>query len=487
MARDHLDELRELVRRRTGVDLKATRHRGSLEPFIGRRVRALGFTDRRSYIKLLESEASTGPELTRLIAVVTNPHTFFFRDHAQFAAASSIARRQRPSVVWSAGCSTGEEPYTVAMILASLGIDARVVASDINAEVLEIAREGAYGSWALRRCPESIRERFFVRDGDDGFRVSDEIRRMVTFKRHNLVEDAPLLPEGADSWDWLFCRNVLLYFDRPTTALVLGRFASVLRPQSWLFLSTAEHVRGLEPAFRMASVESSFAYQRLGEAPMVESGVPSPPPPPLRPSMTKRRMVKTPWPRELAFHHAARRRDSSVPPSIEDPMQRVAHAIAAGELEDARTELARHLEQRPDDAVAWTSQGNVSLRLHDFDGALSCYEKARSFDALSSEIYYLQGVVYRKLGDIQRAAHVLRQALFLDPTFWSASFLLAGLHARMGDERGRRRNLELTLELLERGVDDVRFSSLVEGMNDVRLDPVRTEALCRRYLEKPPL
>lgn len=555
------ESLVELIRRRVGIDLSQTRDVGSLERFVDARVKALGLQGAPEYVDLLEQQTALGPELTRVITAVTNPHTFFFRDETQFRAAAALLARLRgeagPFTVWSAGCATGEEPYTLAMICVEQGLDVHVLATDINRESLDIAREGRFKEWSLRRCPRPFVERYFTREAGDTFRVAEAIRARVAFERHNLVDDAfpspataassqlPRAADGTSRWDCIFCRNVLMYFHKPAAQRVIEGFARSLEPEGWLFLSTSEHLRGLLWAFQLEEVEGTFAF-RLGRAPRQPGpaaalrdsqanlaaarqrgtpswgvpavgateaalrdsqlrdsqlrdsqtnlaaarsrpGTPSRGAPAVNVQIESTRQGSSGREQTLQFRFEIVQREPARtgrpgPGRELDLYSQALAALGSGDLPGARALLQQWIGANPEHTAARITLGNLLLRAHDLDGALAVYEKARERDPLLPEIHYLQGVVYRKLGDLTRAIQSFRHALFLDPRFWSAAFMLAGAQGRAGNVELQQRDLRRTLELLEGGEAAAVFSSYVEGMKDVCISPDEALRHCRREL-----
>lgn len=483
-----------LIRRRVGIDLQEARTVGSLRRFVDARVSALELRSTSNYLELLQHQKAGGDELARVIKAITNPHTFFFRDETQFRAVRTLISDQgqdsaEPVMLWSAGCATGEEAYTLAMICADLEQDVRIVATDVNKDSLEIAQRALYKAWSLRRCPPSCIKRYFIRDDDETYRVSESIRAMVTFRLHNLVDD-PVRPLfGPKHWALILCRNVLLYFHRPIARVVLEGFTRVLRPGGWLFLSSAEHLHGLLNNFELVEVGGTFGYHLL--------------PPSNTPSQggqwtTSPRHELTPAPAVRAgasFPLSDKSRQEEVPAALDgkgnggdtivDLYERALNVLNKGDRSAAMSLLKRYVDGAPDHVLAWISLGNLHLKAHEFDEALSAYENARGRAPLLPEIHYLQGVVYRKLGNLTRSIHAFRQALFLNPRFWCAAFMLAGVYGRAGRMRQRRRSLQHTLSLLESERHDQFFESYVDGMQDACIPPDETMRLCKRYLKEP--
>lgn len=473
-----------LIRRRVGIDLQEARTVGSLRRFVNARVAVLELENTSDYLDLLAHQRAGDDELARVIKAVTNPHTFFFRDEAQFRAAKALLleysrESTEPLMLWSAGCATGEEAFTLAMICADLDRDVRIVATDVNQDSLEIAQRGRFKAWSLRRCPSAFIDRFFIRDDEETYRVSENIRAMVTFRQHNLV-DEPVRPLfGTRYWTLIFCRNVLLYFHRPIAREVLDRFTRVLRPEGWLFLSTAEYPHGLLDRFQLVEMGGSFAYhlQPASSALGNESQwtalprrevTPRPPPAcadiPLPPKDTTREIEEN---------------------ASDDLYQQALSALRIGDRPAAVSLLERQVADDPSHVLSWISFGNLHLKAHEFDDALSAYENAKGRAPLLPEIHYLQGVVYRKLGDLTRSIHAFRHALFLNPQFWCAAFMLAGVYGRSGRGKQRRRSLHHALSLLESDGNQQFFESYVEGMQDACIPPEEATRLCRRYLREP--
>jgi chemotaxis protein methyltransferase CheR len=262
MTEEEFAVFRDLVRRETGIALGAHK-RTLLEARLTKRLRALHLSSFGAYHELLRRRDPTGDERRRFVNAVTTNETAFFREPAHFAhlsstwlparqAATEAPRRLR---VWSAACSTGEEPYSLAMtLLAGLGDardwDVRILASDIDTDVLERAAGAIYPAEVLERVPEAMRRRFFLRGvgARVGFvRVRRDVRELVTFRHLNLLDESwPIRTR----FDLVFCRNLLMYFDRPTQARLVPRLERMLAPQGLLVLGHAENLLGLATDMR---------------------------------------------------------------------------------------------------------------------------------------------------------------------------------------------------------------------------------------------
>lgn len=218
---------------------------------LSRRLTARGLNDFDEYCALLDSPEGQS-EMQMMVNALTTNKTEFFRENHHF---SHFARTAIPAVIgagavqrkrlriWSAGCSSGQEPYSIAMTLARAvpdlaSYDARILATDIDTEVLAKAERGIYSSQDLAAVPDDLRHTFFQpADGQPGhFRAMAELRALTAFLPLNLIGDWPM----KGRFDVIFCRNVVIYFDKPTQARLFDRFADILMPGGFLYIGHSE-------------------------------------------------------------------------------------------------------------------------------------------------------------------------------------------------------------------------------------------------------
>jgi chemotaxis protein methyltransferase CheR len=256
-SRDY-SRLRELVYEEAGIAL-GTERKTMLEVRIKRRLKQLSIPSYAEYCDYLFSQHGLKAELVHLIDVVTTNKTDFFREPRHFEFLTSRALPElsaatigsRPVLVWSAGCSTGEEPYTLAMVLSEYalthpGFSFRILASDVSTTVLEKAALGIYSNEVVRPVPAALKVKYFMRSRDPNsgrVRVVPELRRLVQFRRLNFMDSDYGIAEKADA---VFCRNVIIYFDRPTQQRILSKLARQLRPDGYLFVGHAETLHELD-------------------------------------------------------------------------------------------------------------------------------------------------------------------------------------------------------------------------------------------------
>lgn len=238
-----------LLARKVGIHLGPTK-RALVCGRLAARLRELGLTGYGQYLDLVESQGNNGAELQCLIDRLTTNETYFFRESRHFDLMRAELRagrwKQRPLRVWSAACSSGEEPYTLAMVLADeLGPSGwEVLGSDISAQVLGQAESGVYRNQRLKGiAPELVRRYCLkgVRSREGWFAVGPELRRNVHFRRINLNEALPEVGE----FELIFIRNVMIYFDDQVKRQVVKRLTARLRRGGYLFIGHSETLNGL--------------------------------------------------------------------------------------------------------------------------------------------------------------------------------------------------------------------------------------------------
>ncbi|HTP50363.1 MAG TPA: CheR family methyltransferase [Anaeromyxobacteraceae bacterium] len=223
---------------------------------VAKRIRALSLDSAESYIDYLEAD-KTGEELTRFLDLISTHFTSFFRENDHFDLLELEARRWveegRTRVrVWSAACSTGEEPYSMAMTLLDVqslaSVDWRILATDIAAATLDEARAGRYPSGRTETIPPSKRKRFLAHSGPSHHEVVPGVKEKVSFQRLNLA--APPYPMRGPL-DAVFCRNVLIYFDQPTRERLVHEVERLVAPGGLLCIGHTETLNGMRTRFKM--------------------------------------------------------------------------------------------------------------------------------------------------------------------------------------------------------------------------------------------
>ncbi len=238
---------------------------------LAKRLRSLGLESFRDYCALV-ADAQGADERQRMIAALTTNVTRFFRephhfDHLRTQVLPPLlqaARAGAPVRIWSAGCSSGEEPYSIALSILSLAPEAadwdvRILGTDIDTDVLARGRAGTYGASSMLQIPGELRSRWFAKDGES-WTVTAPLRRLVVFNELNLMGEWPMKRR----FDAIFCRNVVIYFEEATQARVFSRFLPLMNPAARLYIGHSERIGG--PA--AASLESDgVTIYRLKDAP----------------------------------------------------------------------------------------------------------------------------------------------------------------------------------------------------------------------------
>jgi len=356
--------------------------------------------------------------VTALVEAAVVSETYFFRHPEQLELIRehllAPAPRDRPLAVWSAGCATGEEPYSLAMALLDAGRAAcgdRILATDVSGRALQVARAARYGSWSLRRLDPAARRRWFEGRGAK-LEVRSEVRERVEFLRHNLVREPP----PGEGFDLVVCRNVLIYFDPPTAAEVAARLLGAVRPGGFLVLGPVELPFADGIGAERIEGGGATVLQRPGGAPR----------PRARPA--QRAAVRAP-------RRAARpATPAPLPPPPPAPPQ-------------ALPERPVLVAPRPIDRVREAAhRGDVA--------AAERLARDAAMLELCPECWLFLATAAESRGDVPGALDAVRKALYLDPDLAMAHAALVPLYGRLGldDEAARaRRNALRALEGLADG------------------------------------
>jgi len=265
--------LRDFIHERFGLYFDESQ-RASLRARLAPRLALLGLVSFEDYYRHLRFAPDRAEEVLRMVSHLTNNETYFFREQPQLAVFSGLvldaikARNARTGEkrlhVLSAGCSTGEEPLTLGMILFDSGRffwgwDVRVTGLDVDGTALETARRGLYHQNSLRAVPTPVLERHFLRDGA-GVRVKEASRRSVSFRAGNILDPASYA--GLTPLDAVFCRNVLIYFSDAAVQRAVSLFQDVLAPGGYLFLGHAESLGRVSSAFVAIRFQGAIVYQK---------------------------------------------------------------------------------------------------------------------------------------------------------------------------------------------------------------------------------
>lgn len=267
---DVFRQLREQIYRRTGMYF-ADSSKYLMQKRLSPRARELNFESFQKYFYFLQYDARAEAEYDQIFDLITTNETYFFREPAQLAAFTEeivpeiLSRKPVKKIrIWSAGCSSGEEPYTIAMLLAEAGMfreaTFEIFASDLNQQVLAKARKGQYRENAFRATDPALREKYFAREADGSWRLSDEIRNRVSFGRLNIHDESRVALLG--HLDVVFCRNVIIYFDDKSKKTVINNFYQRLNDGGYLLLGHSESLISLSTQFKLRHLKHDMVYQK---------------------------------------------------------------------------------------------------------------------------------------------------------------------------------------------------------------------------------
>lgn len=435
-----------------------------------RRLRATGSADLAAYHALLADPAAGEAEWALLEAEITIGETFFFRYSEQFTALRETIlpdliasrRSERRLRIWSAGCSTGAEPYSLAILVRELLGEAlhdwrvTITGTDISAEAIATARAAEYGRWALRTLPPEERLRYFThlppmpglrREG--GFALRPEFREMVRFAQGNLLK--AMEPPGPDeAYDLILCRNVLIYFDTSTVYRVVRGLGRRLRPGGWLLLGHAEPNPTFSAFLDPVSLPGTVAYRPGGTEPAEaamdsirtdDRGPAGPSPPEARGRAAK---AQSPSPAE-----------GSAPPGLHgdpqgsrrlpEPSSRAADAASRdGGKGSDRPDGPPPPQSSPEDPVA---QVRALADAGETGAAWRALREALEHEPMNPRLRFYEGLVATSLGREIEAERAFRAALYLDRGFVMAHYHLGSLLLGQGRRAEAARALDNALAL----------------------------------------
>lgn len=447
-----LTRLQEFVTQQLGLHFPPNRwpdlRRGLAAAF-----EELGFADLTAGAECLLSAPPTTAQLDVLATHLTIGETYFFREKATFKALAAEVlpqlidvrrKRQRRLRIWSAACCTGEEAYSIAILLRQVLPDladwfVTIMATDINARFLQKAAAGVYGEWSFRETPTSWKDRYFTRTDDGCYAILPEIKKQVTFTQLNLVRDVvPSLVAETNAMDLIFCRNVLMYFSPAQTQKVVHNLYRALVPDGWLVVSPSETSQTVFARFVSVNRPGVILYQKshaqgdreqswsLSVASAGSTAIPavfaplSPADPPT-PSLS------------TTFET-----DPSLGPLLRITAQQELHAIAetlynCGEYAEAVETLLSSCDAS---ALSNSKQISILTRALANQGklteALAWDDRWIAADKLDPAGHYLRAVILQELGESQLVRRSLQTVLYLDPGFVLAHFALGNLARRKG-------------------------------------------------------
>jgi chemotaxis protein methyltransferase WspC len=393
---------------------------------MARRMRDLGVSDEQEYLRQLFSDDA---ELQQLVELLVVPETWFFRDREAFAAATSFARNRvmqgrKPVRILSLPCSTGEEPYSMAMALTDAGLRPQsfhIEGIDISEQALELARNAVYGKNSFRGQDQEFRALHFDQR-DDRYALHREIRMQVRFSHGNLLAQEPV----AARWDIIFCRNLLIYFDGPTKQAAIRRLSELLQDDGMLLVGYAEAPVLLQAGFELTPDRRAFAMrkaqpaqeQELAQSPAAAAA--SQGTSRFRPAVLAPALAQPAGKKSLPAPGKPVSAAARMPPS--QTISPVSLATPATSATPGMPASAPSLEA----ARALADSGRHGEARKEFEKYLATHPQ-------DPEAYFMLGLLAEREHDVHAAEVCLRRAVYLDPDHYDALCHLALLAEARGD------------------------------------------------------
>lgn len=275
LTKEEFGQFREFIHEKAGMYF-ADNKMYLIKNRLAKRISELGLTSYKDYFYRIKYDV-TMKEFSKLMNLVTTNETSFFRNPPQLKSFSAESlpqvieqkmkqRGTKTLKIWSAGCSTGEEPYTLAIIVlellkATAGWNIEIVASDISEQVLAVARQGIYSNMTLRSTPRDLVTKYFDQD-DDKYIIKPEIKKLVRFGSLNLNDSRKL--SMYSGMDFIFCRNVMIYFSDEVKKQLVRNFYNCLNPGGYFYIGHSESLHGISKAFKLVYFKNALVYQREG-------------------------------------------------------------------------------------------------------------------------------------------------------------------------------------------------------------------------------
>jgi chemotaxis protein methyltransferase CheR len=448
----------------------------SLHQALWQRLQHRGYDSYREYYNLLKFHPEGHLEIRELFDLITIGETYFFRNKAQFDVLMrfvlpeiiqrKLASGEKCIRAWSAGCSRGDEAYSIAIAMIEVFPSfeewrVSVLGTDINRKGLACSEDAVYGEKDIGHLPKEYVDKYFVRNGS-AYHLRDDVKALVEFEYHNLARD-PCLHEKMQNVDILFCRNVIIYFDPETTQRVIENFYNCLAPDGYLFLGHTETLWQITNRFERVEFPQTFIYKKkLG--PVQEDGMkPFMAVPEIRiESLAPPAGSVSPFEPEAKHKGSGSALYSQPEPFVPQPAEQVVGAtLQVDNPSDVafRSALDHTAVQDKGDILASLSKATALANEAKYKEAAAILGKIVEADNLSVEAYYLLGVLSYKSGNLKEAETQFRKAIYVSPDSVLAYFNLGNMYLYQKRFRDAAREFKNAVRLLEKRPKDeqVRF------------------------------
>jgi chemotaxis protein methyltransferase CheR len=447
----------ELIEQRLGLHFESSSLK-ELAVILSARVRALRCAGVDAYLGRFEVGGSVHAELRELATMLTIGESYFFRSPEQFTVFTEVAlprltrtQPDRQIRILSAGCATGEEPYTLAITLRELGpsacLHSSILGIDINPDSIVKARRGRYSPWAMRATPPECLEKYFHREREQ-FVLDEGVREMVRFEERNLaVEDSSFWQPH--SFDVVFCRNVTMYLSARALAALIARFTKVLAPDGFLFLSYAEPLRRISHAFHVEHAHGAFYYvpRNASAAPEFRPSPPHPGSPPRSApaAATSTSSLRAP----IAIREPTLQApDSASPPEPKASLSMGAVLMSAERFDEALATLEALPPAHTCDPDVLMLAAMIQMERGQLEEAAQLCTALLALDDLNAAGHYLTALCHEHGGRRADAVASYRVGVYLDRAFAMPHLRLGLMFRRDGDLLSARRELQNASTLL---------------------------------------
>jgi len=438
------------------------------------------YTNSTEFIKWILSNKLTEQGQGKLVGSFTVGETYFLREKKSFDFLEQIYlpglifKRQgtnRQLKIWSAGCASGEEAYTIAILLSRIIPDIRkwditIMATDINPNFLEKAKKGVYSKWSFRNNPDWLQQNYFEKVGINEFQIIPEIQRMVQFSTLNLAEDSfPSERNNTQAFDIIFCRNVLIYFSLEGNKVVTNRFYHSLQDGGILLVSPVEMSNLITPEFEKIQYSGLTIYQK-GAAEKTKKVSLQPeinkPTVQILPK-TKLAEPTTLIPRAINVEPKAKNSIVVKLPEVSD-FDETVKLFEKGlydEAEKALTILKTKKDVHLPEVIKLLARTKANLgKLNE---AIQLCDEALTTDKANESLYYLKATILQELGDDEAALAALNRAIYLNQDFVLAHFLLGNIYLKLGKKPDGLKHFKNATAILSK-MDNEKILSESEGI-----------------------
>lgn len=475
LSRSDLEHVGRAIAARTGLVFPTSRENELSQCLTEVWQESTAYRSFEHYLRCIEDDTVGKQEMRKLIARLTVGETYFFRNRPQFDLLRDTiipqlvqrrARLTRCLRVWSAGCSTGEEAYSVAMLLCEAlprvhDWEAFILGTDISEDALRLAEQGVYREWSFRDVEPYYKDRFFTQTSQ-GWKIHPEIRKMVTFRYLNLIEDSyPLVSTGTNFMDIILCRNVLIYFRPELSTVITRRFFRALNNGGYLLLGHAEHNEYVHKGFRKELHPKAVAYVKLEKHTGLDralrlrfrgSGFLPPDTVPLRRPPDPKEFLKAVKPGD----RLEVRRETAL-------FEEGAEAYRQGQNRLAMSRFREVLDVSPRNHRACYMMALMEADQGNFKKAEEFSRLAIEAYPLSLEAHYLMAVIAREKGDREKEMEYLKKVLYINQDFFLGQYQIGTYYLREGNLVLARKFFRNVLKLLDKWKETDKIEG-VEGM-----------------------